>query len=96
MVMGRYTNKLLLLLLTAGIGAAIQGCKDPCSKGIKHISDDLLSHYNYKTGTYWIYRDSATGTTDSVYVSGADAATQCYDAEYVTLQLSGRYLFSPS
>src|ERR1041384_4630419 len=30
---------------------------------------------NFKTGTYWIYRDSVSGKTDSVYVTKNTAIT---------------------
>ena len=33
-----------------------------------HISSDLLSHFSVKPGTYWIYKDSITGRTDSFFV----------------------------
>lgn len=30
---------------------------------------DLTNHFNFKPGTYWIYRDSLSGRIDSFYVS---------------------------
>jgi hypothetical protein len=41
-----------------------------CEKGKKVIYDsiapELLDNYNFKPGSYWIYRDSATGIEDSL------------------------------
>jgi len=34
------------------------------------IDADVLANFNYKVGTYWIYRDSLSGQVDSFYVSG--------------------------
>jgi len=33
------------------------------------IDADVLANFNYKVGTYWIYRDSISGQVDSFYVS---------------------------
>ncbi len=40
-----------------------------------HISDALRADFNFKQGSYWIYRDSLTGTIDSVVVSQNVAGT---------------------
>jgi hypothetical protein len=32
------------------------------------ISEELKAHFDYKPGSYWIYRDSITGDTDSFVV----------------------------
>lgn len=32
------------------------------------ISDSLLTHFSFKTGSYWIYYDSVNSATDSFYV----------------------------
>lgn len=49
---------------------AIAGCITSCEKGKKVIYDaiapELLNNYNFKPGSYWIYRDSATGIEDSL------------------------------
>ena len=36
---------------------------------ISPILPELLSHYSYQLGSYWIYHDSISGYTDSMYVS---------------------------
>lgn len=41
------------------------GCK---KEHILYLSDDIKKNYSYKPGSYWIYRDSATGREDSCYV----------------------------
>ena len=33
------------------------------------VDADLQAHYNFKPGSYWIYRDSATGIEDSFLVT---------------------------
>jgi hypothetical protein len=48
----------------------IHGCKnDPC-KGIVTYPklDPRIPNYFYKVGSYWVYRDSVDGITDSQYV----------------------------
>ena len=48
---------------------ALHGCKDPC-KGIVTYPKlaSAMPNYFYKVGSYWVYRDSADGITDSMYV----------------------------
>lgn len=41
------------------------GCK---KERILYLSDNIKKNYSYKPGSYWIYRDSATGREDSCYV----------------------------
>ncbi|WP_291133438.1 hypothetical protein [Flavobacterium sp. UBA7682] len=33
-----------------------------------YLTDDIKRNFSYKPGSYWIYRDSATGREDSCYV----------------------------
>jgi hypothetical protein len=39
------------------------------------INADLKAAFNYQVGTYWIYRDSVSGTIDSFYVTKNESGT---------------------
>ncbi len=41
-----------------------------------YINADLKSHFNYKPGCYWIYRDSITGHEDSFFTVKNEFQTQ--------------------
>jgi len=41
-----------------------------------YINADLKTHFNYKPGSYWIYRDSLTGQEDSFFVLTNEFQTQ--------------------
>ena len=43
-------------------------CRKKPGTPVIPISPALLSHFSFKVGTYWIYRDSLTGRVDSFYV----------------------------
>ena len=45
-----------------------------CTKSETHIPVDpyLLSNFNHKVGSYWVYQDSLTGETDSFHVYRTD------------------------
>ena len=83
----------LLLITIAYIGAG--GCtkkggnpSQPYTAPKTYYADSAFaSHFTYKPGTYWIYRDSLTGRTDSFYVSVLDSSynindTGVYPTEY--------------
>lgn len=53
------------LLITLAAIMLVLGCK---KERVKYLSDDIKKNYSYKPGSYWIYRDSATGREDSCYV----------------------------
>lgn len=62
----------------------------PQPSGPTYTSQDLTAYSYFKTGTYWIYKDSTSGAEDSVYVS--------YDTSYLyhqsgTVQAEGDYMF---
>lgn len=38
---------------------------------VLEVTPALLERYNYKPGSYWIMRDSATGRTDSFYITSS-------------------------
>ena len=42
----------------------------------------LTTNFNFKPGTYWIYKDSLSGATDSFYVS--DLSTQAWQSLHST------------
>lgn len=53
------------LLITLAALMLVLGCK---KERVNYLSDDIKKNYSYKPGSYWIYRDSATGREDSCYV----------------------------
>ena len=54
---------LLLLLIAAN------SCIKEKKKVFVPVDTDLKAHYDFKVGSYWIYRDSATGVEDSFVVT---------------------------
>jgi hypothetical protein len=52
------------LLIFCALIVFLGGCK---KERILYLSDDIKKNYSYKPGSYWIYRDSATGREDSCY-----------------------------
>lgn len=38
-------------------------------KPVIDISDELRQYFNYQPGTYWVYYDSVSGVTDSLWVA---------------------------
>lgn len=62
-------NKIILCLLIVSI--LLPSCiKTSSGPTVIHetINSDLLAHYNFKVGSYWVYKDSITGKKDSLYV----------------------------
>ena len=57
-------KKLILFIITV----SLFGCSKPVGT-FYHISDALKADFNFQKGSYWIYRDSLSGITDSVVVS---------------------------
>ena len=58
--------------------------------GSDYVHQDLTAYSHFKTGTYWIYKDSTSGVEDSVYVY--------YDTSFVyhqtgATQADGDYMF---
>jgi hypothetical protein len=41
-------------------------CEDPIPE--YRLDEDFKAYFDFQPGTYWIYEDSLTGTTDSVYI----------------------------
>jgi len=56
----------LLLIVIVSISVFIA-----CKKTPRHatIDESLKAHFNYKVGSYWIYKDSISGQEDSFYVT---------------------------
>ena len=53
------------ILISLAALMLVLGCK---KERVLYLSDDIKKNYSYKPGSYWIYRDSATGREDSCYV----------------------------
>lgn len=43
-------------------------CKERCLKKGPAIPDSVLNDFSFKNGSYWIYRDSISGSFDTVFV----------------------------
>lgn len=66
------------------VAVIIWGTMVACNKDNRQhipIDADVLAHFNYKPGTYWIYRDSLSGQVDSFYVT--------YNAGNVPMDING-------
>ena len=50
------------------------------------VDSSLVKYFNYKPGTYWVYRDSIAGDVDSFYVTrnNVDYATSTNNADIRT------------
>lgn len=66
--MNNLLKKYIPLLITFILLFAIYACKDK-SPNITPVNADMVKHFNYKQGSYWIYRDTISGRTDSFAVS---------------------------
>jgi hypothetical protein len=67
-------------------------CKKSGKKEFVELDTDsaIAVHFNFKPGTYWIYRDSLSGRTDSFYVrnnyyAAAEEAYNIYNYHYITI-----------
>lgn len=60
------------------------------STGSGYTPQDLTAYSYFKTGTYWIYKDSTSGVEDSVYVY-ADTSYQYFRTG--TVQQDGNYMY---
>lgn len=43
-----------------------------------YLDDSLMKFFLFKKGSYWIYADSTSGSTDSVYCSGSSKESDTY------------------
>ena len=68
--------------------------KDPDTSepkpGSDYVHQDLTAYSFFKTGTYWIYKDSTSGVEDSVYVY---ADTSYLYFRTGTVQQDGNYMY---
>lgn len=58
----------IILLISAVISTLLYSCKKQYNTA--YIDPELKKHFNFKAGTYWIYRDSLTGSMDTFTVYG--------------------------
>ena len=84
-----------LLGITLLLGVLFGNCKckkdpDPTPSQPAVPLQDLKAYSYFKTGTYWIYKDSATGVEDSVYVY-ADTSYSYYQNNGI--QATGNYMY---
>jgi len=86
-------NRLLLLIVIS----FVSGCFKPVGT-YNHLSTAMLTDFNFKQGSYWIYRDSLSGRMDSVFVSQHDSGTnsttphdptEAVHTDYIDIGLSG-------
>ncbi len=61
--------------------SCVVGCKKK-TKITHPVDAETKSHFSFKVGTYWIYRDSATGIVDSFQVSSTGSAPEPDGTEY--------------
>lgn len=86
--MKKYIYISLLIVLTFTACKKDPDTKEPSVPPYTH--QDLTAYSYFKTGTYWIYKDSTSGVEDSVYVY--------YDTSFLyhqtgTVQADGDYMF---
>src|SRR4051812_15682089 len=64
-----------LIVVTLFCILVIPACKkDRYNTPVIMINSGMMSDFGYKTGTYWVYRDSVSGEIDSAWV----ASTRVY------------------
>jgi len=69
--------KLLLPLLMAVLLGACRHKED--KPQMIYVDPLLKQHFAFKPGSYWIYKDSISGRTDSCYVERLDSMMLSYD-----------------
>jgi hypothetical protein len=52
------------------VGVLFCSCKNNKNQQV-NFSSDFLSRFYYKAGSYWIFKDSATGEIDSMYLKSS-------------------------
>jgi len=92
-----YNQNEMKKILPAIILACFALLLTDCKKKHKHLDvidmdayPDIDMHFNYKPGSYWIYRDSATGRTDSFFVRSnyyfkLDAKGKTYNYHFISV-----------
>lgn len=69
MIMKKIT---LCFVVAAALLLILQSCEKKSVKAYYPIPGEMLSFISHTTGSYYIYKDSATGITDSVIVTASD------------------------
>jgi len=80
----RFYKAIIVLLSVCGFSwlcscdkssSSYQNGPDPGNNSLPIYGVDtaLLAHYNYKPGSFWVYKDSLTGRVDSFFVSNYDS-----------------------
>lgn len=69
--MANLFKKNIVLIITFILLFAIAACNDK-TPNIIPVNADMAKHFNYKQGSYWIYRDTISGRTDSFAVENND------------------------
>ena len=72
-----------LLLLTLVV---LSSCKKKIN--YHYVNGQLLSAFNFKPGTYWIYIDSVTGREDSFVVTNYGDYYSWYNTQYGTREIN--------
>ena len=68
------------IILFVFILIAIAACQKP-QKAHRYISPAMKAAFGYNIGSYWIYRDSTTGKTDSFYVYHSTLYTEYHGTD---------------
>ena len=45
----------------------------PAVQNIYHSLDTSLTHYKFKPGTYWVYRNDSTSSLDSIIIDSVES-----------------------
>ena len=57
-----------LIYLFFGLILMAQSCTKEKSNPPVYIDAEYKKYFDYKNGTYWVYYDSLTGHTDSMFI----------------------------
>jgi hypothetical protein len=78
-------------LVFISIIIAFAACKKHDDKEYVPLNTQLKNSYSFKEGSYWIYRDSLSGRTDSFYVtnySNYNSTNTLYSEEVVAVEIT--------
>lgn len=57
------------VLILCALFMLLAGCKKECKTSYTKLDTQINNHFNFKSGSYWIFRDSISGVFDSFYVT---------------------------
>ena len=77
------------------IGMALHGCHKNTKQNIP-INAELKAAFNYKPGTYWIYKDSVSGMVDSFYVGSNVLTVGESPIDYLDILIAEENIFPGS